>query len=144
MTDPLIEFRSQDLHADGLRLQLTVGYAEPLNVRGKDTIVPHLAGRIVRARMGDNRILRLEGFVAAGTPEVWRIATDLLALIIDTTLDPGDLILRGPYLGLPVPTTASITARVLNAVGGPIMAKLYQRWSIELESVDPFWVVTSS
>lgn len=138
----LIEFRGQDLLADGLRLQLTAGYSDPLTVRGKDTVIPQRPGRIAHNRVADTRILRLEGHVKASSPAEWRIATDLLMAIADTTLDPGDLILRAPYLGLATGVTATIAARCTSALPGPIMSKLFQRWSLELISVDPDWVLT--
>jgi len=142
MSDPLLEYRGQDLHADGLRFQLVEGYAEPLSVRGEDTIVSARRGRIPRSRVGDVRDLRLDGNIRARTAAEWRVATDILAAIVDTELDPDELVMRGPYLGLPVGTTATITARTVNAVPGPIRAgKRFQVWSVRLESLDPDWLV---
>jgi hypothetical protein len=137
-----ITFRGQDLNADGLRLQLTVGYAEPVSVRGKDTIVPGYAGRIARNRIADVRSLRIEGYVSADDAADWRIATDIMAAIFDTRLEPGEIELSDEYLGLASGDTATINARTLNGVGGAIQAgKRLQFWSFELESIDPDWAV---
>jgi hypothetical protein len=139
-----ITFRGQDLLADGLKLNLTVGYAEPVSVRGTDTTVPSLAGRIARGRVADVRSLRIEGYIAANTAEEWRAATDTFSEIFDTRLGPGVLQIDEGYLGLPDGDVATINARTLNAVGAAIQAgKRLQFWSIELESVDPDWVVGS-
>lgn len=138
-----LTFRSTDLNANGLDLHLTMGYSEHASVRGTDVVIPNIAGRYVRNRIADVRTLRLEGHVSALTPEEWRIATDTLMALCDPTLDPGELVMTSPYLGLASGVTATINARVVNVVGGPIIAgKLFQRWSIELESVDPDWVLT--
>ena len=137
-----IKFRSQDLLDDGLHLQLVAGYSEPVSVRGTDTVVPSLAGRIARGRVADVRSLRISGYVAANTAAEWRDATDVFADIFDTRLAPGVLELDGEYLGLPAGTTATINARTLNAVGSAIQAGMtLQFWDIELESLDPDWVI---
>ncbi len=138
-----IIFRDQDLLADGLHLQLVSGYAEPVGVRGRDTTVPGLAGRIPRNRIADVRTLRIAGYISANTPEEWRMATDLFSSIFDTRLAPGELEIEDGYLGLGVGDSATISARVLNAVGSAIQAgMLLQFWDIELESVDPDWVIS--
>jgi hypothetical protein len=135
-------FRGQDLHEDGLDLQLTSGFFEPVSVRGKDVIVPANPGRFWRPRRADVRTLKLEGWVKGRTPEEWNIATYLLSLLIDTTLEPGELRIEGPYLGFDPGFVATINATTVNAISGPILGGMtFQRWDVELESVDPNWVL---
>lgn len=136
-----LEFRSLDLLANGIRLHLTKGFLGVPSMRGVDYVVAARPGRSSGNRVPDALTLVLEGYVTADTSEDWRSATDaLLAVLTEDGVSPGSLVVRGPYYGLDVGASASISARVKNAVEGPIFGFRYQSWSIELESIDPTWV----
>ena len=139
----VLSFRSVDLQADGLKFHLTQGFLAPPAPRGVDYVVPAAAGRVSAGRVADTVSLLLEGYVSADTASGWREATDdLLAILDENGADPGLLEVTGPYMGLDSGEMATINARVKNAVPGPIFAFKYQAWSIELESIDPYWVRT--
>ena len=108
-------YRDQNLREDGLRLSLIRGFAEPVEVRGEDVIVPGAVGRFSRNRVADVRRILLEGYIMGNTPAEWREATDLAMALFDTTLDPGDLQVVYPYLGFAT-GTYTISARCINAV----------------------------
>lgn len=142
-----LEFRSLDLLSqqtsgtgEGIRIQIVRGFVGIPEFRGEDYVVAARAGRSSGSRVADVLKVGLAGFVSARTPEAWRILTDqLLSVLDEADRDPGSLIARSPYLGLEAGVTASITGRVANYIEGPIKAKLFQTWSIEIESVDPYW-----
>lgn len=124
----------------GLKLQLVQGFGGGLSVRGRDIIVPGLEGRIWMPRKADVRSLLIEGWVIGEEPEDWRFYTDVFHSIFDPSLAPGEIAVTGPYLGVEAGVTYTIDARTLNAMPGPILGGTrFQRWSVELESVDPDW-----
>lgn len=125
----------------GIFLDLDRGYSEPPEVRGRDVIVPARAGRVARGRVADRRSIVLTGYVQGTSASDWRLKTDTLMALLDATLDPGDLVVDDEYLGLAGGLTATISVRCVNAIGGPIFNQTFQTWSIELESVDPDWVI---
>ena len=53
------------------------------------------------------------------------------------SLTEENLVIADSYLG--VSGTKTIATRVVNLVGGPIVAMRFQTWSIEMESVAPDW-----
>lgn len=139
----LIEFRSLDWYdPDGVFLEITKGFLMPPATRGEDYVIASAAGRSSGNREADVLRLLAEGYVAGATPTVWRANTDALAAVLDEVdAVPGTLTVRGPLYGLAAGESAVISARVVNAVEGPITAYMRQTWSIELESVDPYWVL---
>jgi hypothetical protein len=58
----------------GIFLEIVRGLSETAEVRGVDTLVPGLAGRIARNRLGDTRRLLLEGLVAGTGNEIETVA----------------------------------------------------------------------
>ncbi|HET7030375.1 MAG TPA: hypothetical protein VFI34_07675 [Candidatus Limnocylindrales bacterium] len=146
-----LEFRGLDLLSqqtdsagEGLRIPVVRGFLGIPDMRGKDYVVAAAGGRSSGNRVADVLAVGLAGFVTARTPAAWRALTDqLLAVLDENGADAGTLTARGPYLGLASGAVATIDVRVKNVIEGPILAKLYQTWSIELESVDPYWVVTN-
>lgn len=137
MTDSL-NYRSTNIRtAHGIFLDLTKGYAEPAEVRGIDVIVPGADGRTVQSRVKDRRSIMLEGYVEGSSASDWRSKTDTLMALMDRSLSPGTLTIANSYLG--VASSKSITARCVNLLPGPIIMARFQRWSIELESVDTDW-----
>lgn len=145
-----LEFRGLDLLSqqtddagEGLRIQIVRGFLVPPDGRGTDYVVAARQGRSSGSRVADVLKIGLAGYVTARTAARWRELTDdLLAVLNEHGQSPGNLIARGPYLGLAVGVTQTISARVANAIEGPIQAKLLQTWSIELESIDPYWILT--
>jgi len=139
-----LEFRGLDLLADGRRIQIVRGFLGLPAMRGADFVVSARTGRISGNRVADVNIIELAGYIAAATPEEWRAATDAFLSVLDESgAAPGLLVARSPYLGLAL-GEATINARVKNIMPGDIVAKLFQRWSVELESVDPYWLLTGS
>lgn len=131
----------------GIRLDIVRGFLAPPDVRGTDYVVAARAGRSVGNRVADVLEIVLEGYVAGTNAADWRAKTDLLLGVLDESAEalPGLLVVRGPQFGLATGTEASITARVKNAVEGPVrFGFAYQAWSVALESVDPAWVVEGS
>lgn len=142
MTDLL--FAAQDIRQaaarsshSGIFLDLVSGYSEPATVRGEDTIVPSIAGRVVRDRVKDVRRIVLEGYVIGTSASDWRSKTDTLMSVMDPSDNPATLTVKSGYLG--VGSDKTISARVVNIMPGPITGSYFQTWSIELESVDPDW-----
>lgn len=95
-------------------LRLTSGLYSGLAVRGKDVLVPGLAGRIAGNRVRDRRTLEVEGFVqGVGSTEDARRADFETAMqtvdgLFDPTLAAGTLVVALQGGG-----TASIQARTL-------------------------------
>lgn len=121
----------------GIFFDLVKGFFEPPEVRGVDTDIPGLAGRISRNRVPVRRTITLDGYVTGSDAADWATNTAALMALLDPT-SPATLTVANSYLG----TTGShaTTVRFLNAAGGPPMYGVqYQSWSIELESIDPDW-----
>lgn len=144
MPDPQLEFRGLALDDyTGIRLDIVRGFLTPPAVRGQDIVIPARAGRDSGNRVADVLSILLEGYVGGEDAEEWRENTDALIAVLDeNAVVPGSLIARAPYLGLATGAVATISARVKNYVEGPVRAgATVQTWSIELESIDPYWVV---
>lgn len=133
-----------DSDREGLRIQIVRGFLAVPESRGQDIMVPAREGRDPGNRVADTNTVLLDGPVQARTIGAWRTLTDaLLATLDENGEDPGDLIAGDGYLGLAGGDTATFTARVKNYVQGPILAGgTLQFWSIELESIDPYWSVS--
>lgn len=143
-----LTYRGTDLHTANIHLDVHKGYAEPADVRGEDGIILGAAGRFVRPRVKDHRIIELRGWVQGtgasltAQQQSWRTNTDALMALLDMTLSPGALVLSAPDLGLAA-GSKSINARCINVLPGPIEGgSVFQRWTIQLEAVDnpPDWV----
>jgi hypothetical protein len=141
---PILEFRGLDLQSrytspdSGLIFEITRGFLAIPEARGTDILIPSRTGRDSSNRVADHLPIVLEGWVLGATVAEWRAETDaLLAVLDEAGNDPGALIAREPYLGLI--GTATIYARVKNSIAGPLIAGMVQTWSIELESLDPYW-----
>lgn len=126
--------------ASGIFLDLVSGWNEPATVRGVDTVIPSLAGRVPRIRVKDARRIVLEGYVVGTSASDWATHTATLMAKMQPSADPDNLVIADGYLG--TTGTKTIAARVVNIVPGEIVASRFQRWSIELESVAPDWTAT--
>lgn len=125
-----------------VHLDVIVGLNDGLNVRGKDTIVPGLAGRTLRNRKRDTRDLIVAGVVqGTGSTEGDRLSSaqtlrDELVALFDPT---GVVTISGQ--------TADGQTRSIDARPGPIVwngsDSVYGVWnvSIALESVVPDWTL---
>ena len=141
-----LTYRGTSVQTANIHLDIITGYAEPASVRGVDTIIPGLAGRVVRDRVKDVRTIELRGWVlGTGATEVlqqqsWRTNTDALMALMDRTLAAGALVLTPPTLGLAA-GSKTINARCVNVMPGEIHGSIFQRWAIELVAVGspPDW-----
>lgn len=144
----LLEFRSFGLSGDDpdICIDLISGFYLPPNVRGRDWIVPRLDGRIAGNRRKDVLVLPLAGIVRGRSLEDWLSNTTALMDVMDPSLDAGTLELSDGYLGLAAGVVASIQARCRNASPGRIegyRSVPSQRWTFELEVLEPEWVFGS-
>lgn len=114
------------------------GLNELPEVRGKDTVVPALAGRVPRNRIADRLLIEWEGMVmGAGSTEQdqredFRDIVDSLRALMDPTSDPYELVVTLEDGS----TTRSITARPINIVWGDDDIPSYRVASLQWESVD--------
>lgn len=144
----LLEFRSFGLSGEDedICIDLISGFYLPPNVRGRDWIVPRLDGRIAGNRRKDVLVLPLAGIVKGRSLEDWLSNTTALMDVMDPSLDAGTLELSDGYLGLAAGVVASIQARCRNAAPGRIegyRSVPSQRWTFELEVLEPEWVFGS-
>lgn len=119
----------------GVFLELSRGLNERPAPRGVDLIVPSRAGRIVRNRVGDVLAIELRGYVMGATRTAFRTSAKAVRALFDPRSAPANLVAT-----LEDSTTATIAARTLNSIWDQIMPEI-AAVSIELESVDPDWVV---
>lgn len=123
-------------------LWLTRGLDSSALVRGEDDIVPHRAGRTPRSRVADVRIIELEGWVLAHGDTVaehvanYRASLEELRALFDPALAPRTLsaVLEDGSL-------ATIEARTLSYVATGRVAGHVAELAVQLESVDPEWVI---
>lgn len=138
-----LTFDGTDIQEDpiGLFLEIVRGLNEPMTVRGTDTIVPSLTGRIARNRKGDRLLIELRGLVIGnGATHALQKADfaaqrQIVRALFDTKADPAPLVAT-----LEDATTATINARTLNVVwiqGGDFDAEI----SVELEAVEDWTIV---
>lgn len=137
-----ITANSVDLTRTDLRIlaRITSGLYGGLAVRGVDTIVPGLTGRVPRNRRGDYRTITAEGpILGLGVDEAAQRAD------LEATLGAMDDLMRAdldPYTIVVVLMgggTATITARptAFDPVDGPAPSLVTGRW--EWVSVTPDW-----
>lgn len=139
-----LTFGGTDLQQNpiGIFLEIVDGLLGTASVRGTDTVVPGLTGRIARNRTGDTRRIELRGLVAGnGATEAlqqsdfWTLAATLRTLF-DPTASPASLVAT-----LPNGTTATILARTLPTMMWDQIVPSLARVTIELESVAPNWTI---
>jgi hypothetical protein len=146
---------STSLVADGVDLtrsdgriigRVVRGLNELPEVRGKDTIVPGMNGRIARNRKLDRLIIEWEGLIqGAGSTEDakredFRDLIDSIRSLMNPVQDPYELVVT-----LEDGSTRSITARPINAMFEAEFVPSYREASLEWESVDSAdWGVAGS
>lgn len=124
----------------GIFLEIVRGLNEGASVRGTDWVVPGRAGRIAGNREGDRLPIELRGVVMGDGVGLAAQRADFAALreqvraLFPTDGDPAPLVAT-----LEDGSTATIQARTINRawIDGDADAEL----SIEMESVDPDWVI---
>ncbi len=126
-------------------LWLTRGLNDVPTVRGRDDVVPHLDGRVVRNRRADVLQLELAGWVLAHGDDLdetvanFRTSVRALQTLFDPALDP-----RVLSATLEDGSAAAISARVVPPISiVEVVASHVARVSVALESVDPYWAITS-
>jgi hypothetical protein len=130
----------------GVFLELVHGLNETGRVRGLDTIVPALGGRVIRNRVADGFTVELRGYVSGtGVDEEaqranFRFLVNTLRALFDPTRDPADLVAT-----LEDGSTATCSARPLpTMVWGDQIVPSMAVLSVELESGDEDWVIAAS
>lgn len=124
-------------------LWITRGLNDAPQVRGKDVVVPAAAGRLVRNRVADLLIIELQGYVlghgvtVADTVANFRASVEALRAVFDPTLVPSTL-----SLVLEDGGTATIAARTVDATMPEVVPGHVAEVRVQLESVDPNWVIT--
>jgi hypothetical protein len=126
----------------GIFLEIASGLHDGLTVRGTDTVVPGLAGRIGRNRIKDRRVVELRGFItgnAGSTSEAsqrssFRDKWQALEALFPVAGGVHDLVAT-----LEDGSTATLSCRAIDIQPGDHPVPTFQEVSIELESVDPDW-----
>ena len=133
--------------SDGkLLFRITRGINEVPEVRGVDTVVPSLNGRIPRDRRLDRLVVEATGLViGAGATEAlqrtdFRALMETLRDLMNPVQDPYDIAVT-----VEDGTTRTITARPQNLVAGDDDLPSYREVSLQWESVDAAdWGVSAS
>lgn len=126
----------------GIFLELVRGLNETAEVRGTDTIVPSLAGRIARNRVGDTRRIELRGLVAGtGATEALQQSSFFTLVATIRALFSPTASAASLVATLPNGTTATILARTLPTMLWDQELPSLARVTIELESVAPNWTI---
>lgn len=115
------------------------------SVRGEDDVIPGAPGRVARARQADVRVIELEGWIMA-QGATWELAianfrqsVQALQALFDPTLDP-----RVLSAVLEDGSVATINARVVPPlVVEERVASHVARIAVQMESLDPDWVIAS-
>lgn len=126
----------------GIFLEIVRGLNESPSVRGTDTIVPGLAGRVARNRVADVLTIELRGIVTGAGADEAAQRSDYRTNVntVRALFDPTSLVTL--VAALEDGTSATITARPLNLVWDQLLPTL-ANVSIEMESIDPDWVIGS-
>lgn len=142
-----LTFASLDLQSSdfGIFIEVTSGLYDGLTVRGVDTVIPGLAGRVPRNRIADRRIIQLAGWVTGNGATIddqrsaFRNNVQTVSSTFSLTASPATL-----EADLEDGTTVTISARTIEIHFGQMIASVLQRVEIDLESVDPDWTVAGS
>jgi hypothetical protein len=113
------------------------GLKELAEVRGQDTIVPYLPGRIERTRVKDKRDIELYGWIKGATESAYWTLLKEMQTLFDPAATPGDLVVP-----LADGTTATIRARALNMIPEEEDHRgNAQHFSVGLVAVAPDWTI---
>lgn len=148
MTNPVavigLSFDSIDIQQNpfGIFLEIKRGIYEGPEVRGTDTTVPARSGRIARNRIGDRRVIELEGYVSglgsteAAQREHFLDLADTIGSLFDPTAMPATLAAAMQDGG-----TRTIKARTLPTVLWDQIVPSMAKVNIQLEAVED-WIIT--
>lgn len=120
----------------GIFLQIVVGLDDGAEVRGQDTVIPYLDGRLARPRRFDRRRIVLEGIVqgSGSTRELgmadYRANRRTLAQLFDNARDPATL-----RLVLEDGDITRCEARPLSIEANEVVQSQFAYISVELEAV---------
>lgn len=136
-----VTFDGVDLQRSDLQwfLEIERGLDEVPSVRGKDTVIPGLAGRLEQNRRNDVLSIVLTGFVQADPSLTdvddrrasFRSNVATIRSLFASDRDRADLVAL-----LEDGSTQTISARPLNIIGGTYIGSEYRALSIELEGYD--------
>lgn len=131
-------------------IDLIEGFVTLPDVRGKDWIVPGLDSEQPGNRRLGKLILPSAGYIrgSGATPVARRedFLTNVSAVMaaLDPSLGVGVITLAAGYLGLPVGSEATISARVRNVSPGKMQdQQSFQLWTIEWECYDTAFEIGS-
>jgi hypothetical protein len=119
----------------GIFLEITQGLDGVPDVRGVDTVVPGLAGRVTGPRIVDRMSILLEGVVIGADEAEFRTAMLALRALFDPALPPRDLVAV-----LEDGSTATVAARALN-IASKRVDRESAEVSVELEALADWSVV---
>jgi hypothetical protein len=147
-----LTWRATELHrcdVGTIVLDLVEGFDSESEVSGRDVLIPGREGMYVPANSREKRrrVVRLRGFVKGiGADDTereqsYRSLIDELHTIFDPTLDPEDMTVTAPYLGLASGFSILPDVRYLNAVWGPFIRRSFRTVDVEMESIGspPDW-----
>lgn len=124
----------------GIMVTITRGLDEVWEVRGRDTILPGVDGRVPRVRLRDTLAIEAEGWVLgtgstyANQLDSFRTHVDALRALMDPTQDPYTLTVTLEDGG-----TRSIEARPVNILWGNHDRPTYRTCSLKWEAVEDDW-----
>ena len=144
-----LTFKGVDLQPADMQwfFEIERGLDEVPTVRGKDTIIPGLAGRFEQNRRNDTLSIVLKGWVRAD-PTITDLddarASYRQNMLTIRTLFAPDAV-RGELVALVEDgTSQEIMARAMNIIGGRYIASEMRVLSIELEGYDDWAEVAGS
>jgi hypothetical protein len=117
--------------------RITKGLNGAPQVRGRDTVIPHAAGRTARSRQADQLVVEVECWILADDPDTFRTRHRELMTLFDGVDSPRVLSCLLEDGG-----TATINARPIPPIleTEPVPSHV-ARLDVQLESVDPYWVI---
>jgi hypothetical protein len=127
-------------------MRCTYGLDTSYQVRGADTVIPSLAGRVARNRVRDIRRVVLEGFVAgtgandAAMLDDFRDACEELRTLFSPVASTGTLVINLED-GVRTATLASVRTLPEEPEWGPDDIPGFRTLAVELEAVGADWVI---
>lgn len=116
------------------------GWYDGITVRGVDVVIPGKSGRTVQTRIDDLRVIHLSGIVVGTDEANWKAVLSTLEGIFDPALDPADLVVSAPYLGLAA-GTRTIAARTVDYRTVDVVPSLVTEYDVTLNAIGspPDW-----
>jgi hypothetical protein len=131
--------RSGDIHNPRIKFDITKGFIDDLaDFRGENDEVPEAAGREWMPKEEDRRPIELGGGVYGigathlAKQEDYLRASRELADLLDAIQEPGELLVVGPYRGVPAGQTVRIDVEYAGANWGELTAGATKRRGVVL------------